>query len=101
MAKSGKKLGFRMPANKAALDLISVSGVPIIAPSANTSGKKPPTIVREILESLNGKIDVVFDAGRTKFGIESTVIDVTVDPPVILREGAISSKKIMKALALK
>jgi L-threonylcarbamoyladenylate synthase len=97
-SKGGKKVGFRMPANIVALELIASSGVPIVAPSANISGRRPPTSAGGALKGLSGKIDVVLDAGRTKVGIESTVIDMTVSPPMILREGAISSKALRKAL---
>jgi L-threonylcarbamoyladenylate synthase len=97
-SRDGRSVGFRMPANAAALRLIAVSGVPVIAPSANISGRKPPTSALEALRDLGGKVDMVLDAGRTKVGVESTVIDITVDPPVILREGAISPKALRKVL---
>ena len=97
-SKDGRKVGFRMPANKVALELIRRAGVPVIAPSANISGKKPPKSAREALKDLEGKIDIALDAGRTDIGIESTVIDLTVNPPVILRQGAISGKKLEKVL---
>lgn len=91
-------VGFRMPANAAALELIASSGVPVAAPSANISGRRPPTSAKGVLKDLDGKIDIVLDAGHTRVGIESTVIDMTVSPPVILREGAISSKRLRKVL---
>ncbi|MBU0895573.1 MAG: threonylcarbamoyl-AMP synthase [Candidatus Omnitrophica bacterium] len=97
-SKNGRKMGFRMPENTAALRLISASGVPVVAPSANLSGKKPPVSAREALKDMDGKIDMILDAGRTKVGVESTVIDITASRPVILREGAISSKSLLKAL---
>lgn len=97
-SRDGRKVGFRMPANTAALQLISASGVPVVAPSANLSGKKPPVSAREALKDMDGKIDMVLDAGRTKVGVESTVIDLTASAAVILREGAISSKTLLKAL---
>lgn len=100
-SRDGQKIGFRMPANKVALDLIRSAGVPIVAPSANLSGKKPPKSAAAALKDMEGKIDIVLDAGPTKIGIESTVIDITVDPPVIIRRGAIGGKKITKALGLK
>ena len=100
-SRDGRKVGFRMPANTAALQLISASGVPVIAPSANRSGKKPPTSAREALKDMDGKIDMVLDAGRAKVGVESTVIDITTSAPVILREGPISSESILKALRSK
>lgn len=98
-SKSGNKTGFRMPANRIALDLIKISGVPIAAPSANISGNKPPKTPWGVLKELDGKIDLLIDGGRAKVGIESTVVDMTVTPPVILREGAIPKKDIYKALA--
>lgn len=95
---SGGKIGFRMPANKVALALIEDAGVPVVAPSANVSGKRPPTNAMQVLKELNGKIDLLLDAGPTDVGIESTVIDMTVVPPKILREGAISREKIKISL---
>ena len=97
-SRNGRPVGFRMPANAAALELISASGVPVVAPSAYISGRRPPTSARGALKDLDGKIDIVLDAGRTKVGVESTVIDITASPPVILREGAISSRALRKAL---
>lgn len=97
-SESAGAVGFRMPANAAALELIASSGVPVAAPSANISGRRPPTGAGGVLRDLDGKIDIVLDAGRTEVGVESTVIDMTVSPPVILREGAINSKRLRKAL---
>jgi len=95
-SRAGKKIGFRMPANAIALGLIKAAGVPIAAPSANLSGNKPPTSAKEVLGELSGKIDLVLDGGRTKVGIESTVVDLTASPPKVLREGAISKWEILK-----
>jgi len=100
-SKSGEKIGFRMPDNKVALELIKKSKVPVVAPSANISGRKPPTSAPEVLADLNGKIDVVIDSGRTGLGIESTVVDLTQSPPVILREGAIKKHQIFRLLKIK
>ena len=91
--KSGK-LGFRMPKNEVAKLLIAKSGVPVVAPSANISGEEPPTEIGAILDSFNGKIDLVLDGGKTHVGIASTVVDTTVSPYKVLREGAISEKEI-------
>lgn len=93
-SKNGKNLGFRMPDNKVALKLIESSGVPVVAPSANISGDPPPRSPKEVLKNLNGKIDVLLDSGRTRVGVESTVIDLTVTPPKVLREGAIKAKEL-------
>lgn len=95
----GGKIGFRMPANKVALGLIRKAGVPVVAPSANLSGGKPPVTAQAVLKKLDGKIDMILDAGKTKVGIESTVIDMTAKPPRILREGAIPSREILKRIA--
>jgi len=94
----GKKIGFRMPANSVALALISAAGVPVIAPSANISGKKAPTSAEEVLKDLDKEIDMILDSGKTEVGIESTVIDLTVNPPKILREGAVSAKELLRII---
>ena len=94
-ARTGKKIGFRMPDNRIALDLIKESGVPVVAPSANTSGKTPPKNAKDVSRYLDGKIDLVIDGGKTEVGIESTIVDLTSKPPRVLREGAIASRKIL------
>jgi L-threonylcarbamoyladenylate synthase len=96
-SKDGRKIGFRMPANKVALDLIRASEVPVVAPSANVSGKTPPTNARSVLKDFDGTIDILIDSGPTEVGVESTVVDLTVTPPVILREGAIKRVALMRA----
>ncbi|MDP2912559.1 MAG: L-threonylcarbamoyladenylate synthase [Candidatus Omnitrophota bacterium] len=94
----GKKIGFRMPANKIALELIKASGVPIVAPSANLKGKNPPVTAEEALMDLADKVDMVIDGGRADIAVESTVIDLTIDPPDILRVGAVSEEELSKAI---
>lgn len=81
---------FRMPSSKIALAIISKSGVPIAAPSANLSGKPSPTDGAHVIEDLSGRVDIILDAGRCRIGLESTVADLTSSPPVILRPGGIS-----------
>jgi L-threonylcarbamoyladenylate synthase len=98
LSDSGRKIGFRMPDNRVALDLIRKARVPVVAPSANLSDETPPKDAASVLEQLDGKIDIVLDAGMTDVGIESTVVDMTVKPPLILREGAIKKKEILKRL---
>jgi L-threonylcarbamoyladenylate synthase len=95
----GGSIGFRMPANKVALLLIKSSGVPVAAPSANLSGRKPPTDAPSVLMDMRGKIDVIIDSGPTDVGVESTVADLTVKPFKVLREGAIREKELRKILA--
>jgi L-threonylcarbamoyladenylate synthase len=88
-----KTVAIRMPKNDIALELITKSGCPIAAPSANTSGKPSPTIAMHVIDDLDGKIDAVIDGGSTEIGIESTVIDLT-EKPLILRPGMITKKQI-------
>jgi L-threonylcarbamoyladenylate synthase len=77
----------RMPNHRVALALIRESGCSIAAPSANLAGKPSPTMARHVLDDLSGRIDAVLDAGSTRVGVESTVLDLTVDPPEVLRPG--------------
>lgn len=77
----------RMPASKIALELIRAARTPIAAPSANASGRPSPTTAAHVLDDLAGRIDMILDGGATNIGIESTVLDMTSDPPAILRPG--------------
>lgn len=88
----------RMPAHPAALALIRCSGVPIAAPSANRFGHVSPTLAQHVLDDLDGLIDVVLDGGPTRIGVESTVLDLTADEPVILRPGGLAREEIESAL---
>ena len=85
-----KSVGVRMPSNEIARDLIRLSGVPIAAPSANISGRPSPTDVERCIEDLNGRIDYILGGPKSNVGVESTIIDCTVDPPLILRPGGIT-----------
>jgi L-threonylcarbamoyladenylate synthase len=85
---------FRIPSNKIALALIKSSGLPIAAPSANLSGKPSTTDGAHVVEDLSGRVDAIIDSGRSLIGLESTVIDLTVSPPEILRPGGISFNEI-------
>jgi L-threonylcarbamoyladenylate synthase len=88
----------RMPDNRVALELIRRSGVPLAAPSANVSGRPSPTCAEHVLRDLEGRVDMILDGGATNIGIESTVVDLTVDPPVILRPGWITRELLIEAL---
>jgi L-threonylcarbamoyladenylate synthase len=88
----------RMPKHKVALALIRESGCPIAAPSANLAGKPSPTSAKHVLDDLDGRIDAVLDGGPTLIGVESTVLDVSVDPPVLLRPGGTSLEALRKAI---
>ncbi len=100
-SKEGGTVGLRMPDNEVALEVIFASGVPVYCPSANITGKPAPGDFESAIKDLEGKIDFAIDAGKTKMGIESTVVDLSVVPPKILREGAIKGEEILKAVNTK
>lgn len=79
----------RMPAHPVAQALIAASGVPIAAPSANTFSRPSATTAAHVLADLGGRVDVILDGGPTPIGVESTIVDLLADPPVILRPGGI------------
>ena len=87
----------RCPAHPVALALIRAAGVPIAAPSANRFGHTSPTTAAHVLDDLEGRIDLILDAGPTPVGVESTVLDLTQRPPVILRPGGLP-KETLEAL---
>jgi len=91
-------IAIRMPRNKVALALIKESGTPIAAPSANLAGKPSPTEAEHVINDLAGRIDAVLDAGPTKIGVESTVVDMTASPPLVLRPGGTSYEKLKSVL---
>lgn len=84
----------RMPAHAGARDLIRAAGVPVAAPSANLSGRPSPTEAGHVREDLDGRIDMIVDGGSVGIGLESTIIDLTEDVPVILRPGYITRDMI-------
>ncbi len=86
----------RMPSDKTARALISKSGVPIAAPSANRSGKPSPTTAAHVLADMDGRIPLILDGGPCKYGVESTVLSL-VGEPTILRPGAIT-KEMLEAV---
>ena len=94
----GNTVAIRMPQNKIALELIRSSGVPIAAPSANLAGRPSPTEACHVFEDLGDKVDLILDGGRTEIGVESTVVDLTVKPPQILRPGGISFEELKKVI---
>lgn len=91
-------VAIRMPSHPVALRLISLSGAPIAAPSANSSGKPSPTRAEHVLEDMDGKIPLIIDGGETGVGLESTVLDLTGDKPMILRPGGITLEDVRKFL---
>lgn len=100
-SKDGGKVGLRMPDNEIALKLVTLSGVPVVCPSANLSGKPAPGSFQEAIKELNGLVDFAIDAGDTKLGIESSVVDLTVEPLQIKRAGAIKKEEIEAAIKKK
>jgi L-threonylcarbamoyladenylate synthase len=89
-------VALRMPDNRIALSLLRESGRPIAAPSANLSGKPSPTTAKHVIDDLDGRIDAVIDGGHTRIGVESTVIDFSVNPPQLLRPGGLPFESIKK-----
>lgn len=87
-------VGVRMPDNDIARKLISLSGTPIAAPSANLSGRPSPTTAKAVYDDLNGRIPLILDGGASDFGVESTIVDCTEDVPVILRPGAVTKEML-------
>lgn len=91
----GDTIGVRMPDLEVTRELISYVGKPLAAPSANTSGKRSSVTLEDVLEDLDGKIDAVIDGGKCDIGLASTVVDMTKDKLVILREGVITKEDII------
>ncbi len=84
----------RMPSDEVARAVIDAGGGYIAAPSANTSGRPSPTTAAHVKEDLEGKIDMIVDGGAVDIGVESSILDVTVEPPMILRPGAITKEML-------
>ncbi len=84
----------RMPSDKTAHALISKSGVPIAAPSANLSGKPSPTTAEHVYLDMNGRIPLILDGGPCRYGVESTVISLAARNPTILRPGAVTKEML-------
>jgi L-threonylcarbamoyladenylate synthase len=80
----------RMPSHPVARALLQAAGVPVAAPSANTFSRPSATTAQHALEDLNGRVDIILDGGATPIGVESTVLDLTGETPVVLRPGGIS-----------
>lgn len=88
----------RAPAHPVAHALLTAAGVPVAAPSANTSGRPSPTTAAHVLADLAGRIDIVVDGGPCRFGVESTVVDARGDAPSVLREGVITREQLPEAV---
>ena len=97
---SGKlsTVGVRMPDNEITRAIIEKAGVPLAAPSANTSGKPSPTNAAYVMEDMKGKIDAVVDGGSCQVGVESTVITLTTEKPLLLRPGGVTPEMIEEVI---
>ncbi|MFH0762850.1 MAG: L-threonylcarbamoyladenylate synthase [Candidatus Omnitrophota bacterium] len=93
-SKKGGKIGLRMPDNQVALRIIAEAGTELACPSANISGKSAPVNFEEALKDLKDLVDLAIDAGEAKLALESSVVDLSVTPPQILRETAIRKEEI-------
>lgn len=91
-------VAIRMPSHPVALELIRLAGVPIAAPSANTSGRPSPTTAAHVYQDMNGLIEMIVDGGPVGIGVESTIVDVTGEIPVLLRPGAVTMEMLRQVV---
>jgi len=87
-------VALRVPSHRVARALMEMAGIPIAAPSANRFSRPSPTTAAHVLEDLDGRVDLILDAGPTDIGLESTIVDFTVDPPVLRRPGGLTLEQI-------
>ena len=88
----------RFPSHPVARKLIEYSGGYVAAPSANRSGRPSPTVARYVIEDMEGRIDMILDGGQGRIGLESTIVDMTVTPPQLLRPGYITREMLEQVL---
>ncbi|MFZ5901345.1 L-threonylcarbamoyladenylate synthase [Desulforudis sp. DRI-14] len=88
----------RMPDHRVALALIRAAGLPVAAPSANVSGRPSPTTGEHVRQDLEGRVEVILDAGPAPHGLESTILDLTTDVPVVLRPGGVTREALTRAI---
>ena len=91
-------VGLRLPASEVARKIIDIAGVPVCAPSANISGRPSSTLFEHVYEDFYGEVDIIIDGGKSKVGLESTVVDVTGEVPIILRPGMITAAMIKEVV---
>jgi L-threonylcarbamoyladenylate synthase len=91
-------VGLRVPAHPVALELLGAFGGPVAAPSANRFGHVSPTTAGHVADDLDGDVDLILDGGPCAVGVESTIVDLTVDPPEVLRPGAIGLERLATVL---
>jgi len=100
-SKTEGTVGVRLPDDEVARKVIAYAQVPVICPSANISGERPPVDFSEAIKDLKGLVDFAIDAGETKLKCESSIVDLTSEPAKIVREGAIKKAAIEAALKVK
>ena len=100
-SKTQGKVGLRLPDSNVALEIIYQAKVPLACPSANLSGNPAPTNFIQAIKDLDGLVDLVIDAGPTRIGIESTIVDLTSETLSIVRSGAIKENEIFAAVKIK
>ncbi|MCR5767862.1 MAG: threonylcarbamoyl-AMP synthase [Lachnospiraceae bacterium] len=88
----------RFPSHPVAQAMIRAAGIPIAAPSANLSGRPSTTRAEHVIEDLNGRVDMIIDSGSSDIGLESTIVDLTCSPPLVLRPGYISIEELRTVL---
>lgn len=93
-----QSIGLRMPDHRIPLELVKRAGTPLAAPSANLSGKPSPSLAVHVVADLSGRIDAIIDGGDAAIGLESTVVDMTVEPPVVLRPGAVGIEELERVI---
>ncbi|RLF19476.1 MAG: threonylcarbamoyl-AMP synthase [Thermoprotei archaeon] len=91
-------VGVRIPNHEIAREIIEICGGLLIGTSANISGHSPPKSAEEAIRELGSLVDIVIDSGSAPLGIPSTIVDLTVDPPIIRREGIIKAKDVLRVL---
>ena len=96
----GETVGLRMPDHPVALGVLRAFGSPLVCPSANTTGRRAAMSAADVLEDLDGRIDLVLDGGSTTDRTPSTVLDVTVSPARIIREGKVSRAELERYLEI-
>lgn len=91
-------VAIRMPVHKTAMEFIKAAGGYVAAPSANLSGKPSPTCARYVKQDMDGRIDMIIDGGDAGIGLESTIVDLSVNPPMLLRPGYITIDNLRQVL---
>jgi L-threonylcarbamoyladenylate synthase len=84
----------RVPSHRVARALMEMAGIPIAAPSANRFSRPSPTTASHVIEDLDGRVDLILDAGPTDIGLESTIVDFSVNPPVLRRPGGVTLEQV-------